>query len=226
VEQEDIEMKKKVGVVLSGCGVYDGSEIHEAVATLAALDNHGLEAVCLAPDIEQMHVVNHLTGQVMEGENRNVLVESARIARGKIAPLVSENVVVLDALMFVGGFGSAKNLSDYALSGAGLTVNKEVVNAVNTMHQAGKPIAALCISPVLLAAIFRDKSPKLTLGSHGEDARNLEQMGAEHKATGHEEVVVDEKLKLVSGPCYMLDASVGQIIRGADAVVARLKSFL
>ena len=219
-------MSKKVGVVLSGCGVFDGSEIHEAVATLAALDNHGLEAVCLAPDIEQMHVINHLAGEVMEGEKRNVLVEAARIARGKIAALNEDSVNGLAALIFVGGFGAAKNLSDYAVSGINMTVNYEVKNAISIMHQAGKPIAALCISPVILAAIFKDQAPQLTLGADGDDAKNLAAMGGQHQVTTHEEVVVDENLKLVTGPCYMLDATVGQIIRGADAVVARLKSFL
>lgn len=219
-------MSKRVGVVFSGCGVFDGSEIHEAVATLAALDNHGLEAVCLAPDIEQMHVVNHLKGEVMEGERRNVLVESARIARGNIAELNADNCSGLDAIIFVGGFGAAKNLSDYALSGAAMQVHGEVRNAINMMHQAGKPIASLCISPVLLAAVLKDKSPKLTLGDYGDDAKNLEKIGGRHQVSTHEEVVIDQDLKLISGPCYMLDASVGQIIRGADAVVAELKSYL
>jgi enhancing lycopene biosynthesis protein 2 len=219
-------MSKKVGVILSGCGVFDGSEIHEAVATLAALDNHDLEAVCLAPDIDQMHVINHYAGEVMEGETRNVLVEAARIARGKISPLNDDSVSGLDAIMFVGGFGAAKNLSDYAVAGADLTVNPDIRSAIKAMHEAGKPIAALCISPVILAAVFNDNKPTLTLGGDGDDARNLEKIGGNHQVTTHEEVVVDENLKLVTGPCYMLDATVGQIMRGADAVVAKLKSLM
>ena len=219
-------MTKKVAVILSGCGVYDGSEIHESVATLAALENHGLEAVCFAPDVEQMHVINHLIGQPMEGEKRNVLVESARIARGAISALTPDVVDQVDAIILPGGFGAAKNLSNYAVAGADMKVNPIVAEVIKKAHDAGKPVAALCISPVILASIFKDQSPLLTLGSAGDDAKNLEKIGAKHQVTTHEEVVVDENMKLITGPCYMLDATVGQIIRGADAVVAQLKTFL
>ena len=226
LEEGDINMRKKVGVLLSGCGVYDGSEIHEAVAILIALDNHDLEAVCFAPDIEQMHVINHLTGEPIAGEKRNVLVESARIARGKISALSAEKVSAMDALILPGGFGAAKNLCDYAVSGSEMTVNDDVASALMSTHQAGKPIASVCISPVILAAIFKDRSPTLTLGAYGDDAKNLEEIGGRHQVTQHEEVVVDGDLKLITGPCYMLDSTIGQIYRGADAVVAKLKSFL
>jgi enhancing lycopene biosynthesis protein 2 len=219
-------MRKKVGVILSGCGVYDGSEIHEAVAILVALDNHDLEAVCFAPDVEQMHVINHLTGEPMEGETRNVLVESARITRGKISALSAEKVSDLDALILPGGFGAAKNLCDYAVSGAHMTVNGDVMSALMGAHRAGKPIASVCISPVILASIFKDQAPRLTLGAYGDDAKNLEEMGGRHQVTLHEEVVVDQDLKLITGPCYMLDSTIGQIYRGADAVVEKLKYFL
>ena len=219
-------MSKRVGVILSGCGVFDGSEIHEAVATLVALDRHGLEAVCLAPDIDQMHVVNHLSGQVMEGEKRNVLVEAARIARGRVSPLTAESVKDLAALILPGGFGAVKNLSDYAVSGVDMQVNGEVRAALQEAHRAGKPIAALCISPVILARIFGKESPRLTVGAAGADAENLEEMGACHQVTEHEQVVVDERLNLITGPCYMLESTIGQIFRGAEAVVARLARLL
>ncbi len=219
-------MKKKVGVVLSGCGVFDGSEIHEAVATLVALDNHGLEAVCFAPDVEQMHVVNHLAGEPTPGEKRNVLIESARIARGKIFALSSNTVNEMDALILAGGYGAAKNLSNYAMSGVSMSVNDEVKAAIKNAHEAGKPIVSLCISPVILAAIFGNQSPELTLGAHGDDAEHLEQMGGQHRVTSHKEIVVDEKLKFITVPCYMLDSTIGQVFRGIDAAVARLKNFL
>ena len=217
---------KKIGVILSGCGVYDGAEIHESVATLAALDDQGLEAVCFAPDIEQMHVVNHLTGEASEGEKRNVLVESARIARGSITALKNDSCDDLDAIMFPGGFGAAKNLSSYATSGDAMAVDPTVAEVVRRAFQANKPIAAVCISPVILAKVLNDQQPLLTLGAQGADAENLEKMGGRHQATTHEEVVVDEKNKLITGPCYMLDANIGNIMRGAAAVVAKLKDFL
>ncbi|MFH2132034.1 MAG: isoprenoid biosynthesis glyoxalase ElbB [bacterium] len=217
---------KKIGVILSGCGVFDGSEIHESVATLAALDKHGLQAVCLAPDIEQMHVVNHYSQSVAEGETRNVLVESARIARGNIKPLQSDSMDDLDGLMLPGGFGAAKNLSDYAVKGNQMTVIPIVSEILQKAYQDKKPIAALCIAPVVLAKVLSGQNPILTLGADGADAENLNQMGAQHQATTHEEVVLDVQNRLVTGPCYMLDANIGQIMRGADAVVKKLKELL
>ena len=217
---------KKVGVIISGCGFMDGAEIHETVATLAALENHGLEAVCFAPDVNQMHVVNHLTGSVAEGETRNVLVEAARIARGNISALKEDSCDNMNAIMMPGGFGAAKNLSDYAVKGADMAVIPVVEKVLDKAIQTGKPIAAVCISPVLLAGILKGKSPLLTVGAAGPDAENLEKLGGKHQVTDNEEVVVDKKNKLVTGPCYMLNASVGNIIRGCDAVVAELKKFL
>lgn len=218
-------MDKKVGVILSGCGVYDGSEIQEAVAALIALDEHNLEARCFAPNIDQMHVVNHLTGQVM-AEKRNVLAESARIVRGKISALDADSVSEVDAILLPGGFGAAKNLSNYATAGIEMSVNELVAETLKQAHRAGKPIAALCISPILLAAVFGDHAPKLTLGEYGDDAKKLEALGGNHFVTQHEEVVIDEELKLISGPCYMLDSTVAQIYGGAVSVVKALKSFL
>ncbi len=217
---------KKVGVIISGCGFMDGAEIHETVGTLAALENHDLEAVCFAPNINQMHVVNHLTGEAAEGDIRNVLVESARIARGNISELKEDSCDNLDALIFPGGFGAAKNLSNYAVKGPDMEVNPIVAQVVNRVHKAGKPIAAVCIAPMLLACILKEKSPVLTVGAQGPDADNLTKIGGNHQVTTHEEVVVDTTNKLITGPCYMLDASVGQIMRGADAVVAKMKDLI
>ncbi len=218
--------RKKVAVVLSGCGVYDGAEIHEAVATLVALEKNDIEAVIMAPDISQMHVVNHLTGEEQEGETRNVLVEAARIARGKITSFEVGALDEVDGLFFVGGFGAAKNLSNYAVSGAGMAVQNEIEKGIIKIHQSGKPIGAICISPVLIAKVLGEKKPDLTLGSAGDDSENLEKLGANHKITTHEEVVVDEKLKIVTGPCYMLDASILNIMKGAEEVVTKFKMFL
>lgn len=217
---------KKIGVILSGCGVFDGAEIHESVATLAALENNGLQAVCFAPDVEQMHVINHYSSEVAEGETRNVLVESARIARGAISPLEADSADDLDALFLPGGFGAAKNLCNYAVKGDQMSVVPVVAEVLQKTFKAGKPIAALCIAPVILASVLNASSPLLTLGADGQDAENLNKMGGRHQATTHEEVVTDEENRLITGPCYMLDANIGQIMRGADAVVKKLKALL
>ena len=213
-------MSKKIAVILSGCGVYDGSEIYEATLSLLALNQIGAEVQCFAPDIPQMHVLNHKTGEEME-ESRNVLVESSRLARGNIMDLKLFNETDFDAVFLPGGFGAAKNLSTFAKDGAECTINADVGRALTTAHNAGKPIAALCISPVILAKLFQ--GARLTLGGEGDASKAAEAgMGARHVVTTHGEVVVDEDLKLITSPCYMLDATISQIHDGAQATVKAL----
>ena len=210
---------KKFAVVLSGCGVFDGAEIHEATLTMYAIMKHGATYEIFAPDIPQHHVINHLTGSEMK-ESRNVLVESARIARGKIKPLSEFNPAGFDVLIFPGGFGAAKNLSDFAFRGDNFQVNPEVEAAIRGMVSQGKPVGALCISPVLVAKVLSDV--ELTIGQDAETAKAIEKMGARHVQTGHGEVVVDKKYKVATTPCYMLDANIVQIGDGAMNVVKTL----
>lgn len=209
---------KRVAVVLSGCGVFDGAEIHESVLTLLELDRQGAEYQCFAPDIPQHHVIDHITGNEMD-ETRSVLVESARIARGNIKPLGEFNAEDFDALMLPGGFGAAKNLSSLAFNGPDCSVNTDLKNAVNAMIDSGKPIGALCITPAVLAKILEGKAATLTIGSDPGTVGAIEAMGGQHQETTHGEVVVDERLKLVTSPCYMLDASISQIAEGAEKTV-------
>lgn len=211
----------KVGVLLSGCGVFDGAEIHEAVITLLALDRAHAEAVCMAPNVEQMHVVNHMTGQEAKGERRNVLVESARIARGKIRAVSSVKAGEIDALIIPGGFGAAKNLCTFATEGVECTVLPEVARLVQEMHQAGKPIGVVCIAPAMLAKIFEGKGPvKLTVGSDTATAGAIEKMGQKHEKCPVGEFVVDEKNKVVSTPAYMLAQRISEAAEGIEKLVA------
>lgn len=207
---------KKFAVVLSGCGVFDGAEIHEAILTLFAIVKNGGVYDIFAPDVTQHHVINHITGEEMD-DSRNVLVESARIARGKIKPLAAFEAPDYDGLIFPGGYGAAKNLSDFAFAGVDLSINEEVRQAILKMRAAGKPIGALCIAPVLMASLL--DSPELTIGQDEGTANAVEKMGATHKQTTHGEVVVDRKNKLVTTPCYMLDATIVQIGEGAENAV-------
>ncbi len=211
--------KPRFAVVLSGCGVYDGAEIHEAVLTLLAIDRAGGTYQCFAPDIAQMHVVNHLTGQET-GESRNVLVEAARIARGAIKPLSDFQAGDFDAIVFPGGFGAAKNLCSFAVAGPDCTVDADVERAIKDMRAASKPIGALCISPAILARVLG--GVELTIGNDSGTAAALEKMGAHHVDRSHGEIAVDAAAKVVTTPCYMLDASIGQIADGAQAVVNKL----
>ncbi len=214
---------KKFAVVLAGCGVYDGAEIHEATLTLYAIVKNGGSYEVFAPDIDQHHVINHLTGEEMN-ESRNVLVESARIARGNIKPLSEFKPEAFDALIFPGGFGAAKNLSTFAFDGTECSVNRDVKNAILGMRDAGKPIGALCISPVILARVLGDV--ELTIGQDASTASAVENLGATHKKTNHGEVVVDEGNKVVTTPCYMLDATIAQVGDGADNVVKAIMKLL
>jgi len=207
---------KKFAVVLSGNGVYDGAEIHEATMTLYAIMKNGAEYEIFAPDIPQHHVINHITGDEMK-ETRNVLIESARIARGNIKALSEFDAADFDAIIFPGGFGAAKNLSSFAFDGTDCTVNADVEKSILAMVKAGKPIGALCISPAIMAKVL--EGAKLTIGSDKGTAEAIEKMGATHKTTTHGEVVVDEGFKLVTTPCYMLDATILNIADGADNVV-------
>lgn len=210
---------KKIAVVLAGNGVYDGAEIHEAVLTLLAIARQGAQYQCFAPDIEQAQVVNHLTGKVMP-EKRNVLVEAARIARGNIKPLSAYKAEDFDALIFPGGFGVAKNLCTFAFDGIKCKVNPDVEKAVRATAVAEKPIGALCISPVLMAKILTEV--EVTIGDDEATADAIENLGATHINATHGEIVVDEKYKLVTTPCYMLDATIDQIADGAENLVKKI----
>lgn len=208
----------KVGVVLSGCGFLDGSEIHESVSTLLALSQQGAEAVCMAPDISQSDVVNYISGQAVK-ESRNILLESARIARGKIRDIKSVKGADLDALIFPGGYGAVKNLCDFASKGLDCAVNPEITRLAKEVHAAGKPIGAICISPAMIAKIFRGSGFTLTIGNDNETADAIEKMGHKHEKCGVKEICVDSRSKIVTTPAYMYDANPAEIFTGVEKLV-------
>lgn len=210
---------KKFAVVLSGCGVFDGAEIHEATLTMLAIMKQGAQYEIFAPDIAQHHVINHITGAEMD-ESRNVLVESARIARGQIKDLKLYDPNNFDALIFPGGFGAAKNLCDFAFKGADFTINPQVEKAILKTAGKNKPIGALCISPVIFAKVFGDV--EVTIGKDAGTAEAIEKLGATHVKTTHGEVIIDEKNNLYTTPCYMLDANILDIAKGASNIVAAM----
>lgn len=211
---------KKVGVVLSGCGVYDGAEIHESVLTLLALAKQGAEAVCFAPDKNQADVINHLSGESMP-ETRNVLIEAARIARGNIQPLTQANADELDALIVPGGFGAAKNLSNFASQGSECRVDEALKDLAQQMHAAGKPLGFMCIAPAMLPKIF-DFPLRLTIGTDIDTAEVIEEMGGEHVPCPVEDIVVDEDNKIVTTPAYMLAQNIAEAAVGIEKLVERV----
>ena len=208
--------KKNIAVVLSGCGAYDGAEIHESVFTLWAIAKAGFKYEIFAPDIEQHHVINHLTGQETS-EKRNVLVESARIARGDINSMNNLNSSNFDAVVFPGGFGVAKNLCTYAMEGVNCKVNPEVESVIRKFHAKEKPIGALCISPVMVAKVL--KNLKLTIGSDTSTIEAIEKMGNTHIEARLGQVIIDRRHKTASTPCYMLNSDIVQIAESATKIV-------
>lgn len=221
---------KKIGVILSGCGVYDGSEIQEAVFTLLAIAQNNAQAVCFAPDIDQHHVVNHVNGNEM-AETRNTLVESARIARGEIRSLDKFNANELDALIIPGGFGAAKNLTKWAFNGPDGEINSEVKNAIVTMHSQQKPICGLCMGPTVIVKALE----KTVAGIHvsvGTDAQkspyDIAAISGGINATGAiaemktvHEICIDTKNKIITAPCYMMEASIVEVKDNIDEAISQ-----
>ena len=211
----DVTMNRKVGVLLSGCGFLDGSEIHEAVLTLLCLDELGVEAVCMAPRGPQLHVVDHERQQPVPGAQRDMLQEAARIARGRIRELAGVRAEELDAIVMPGGFGAAKNLSDFASRGAAAVPHPEVARLLRELHRAGKPIGAICIAPAVVAAVFgRELRPTLTIGDDAGTAAALTAMGAVHRDCAVQSCVIDAANRIVTTPAYMFEARLTGIVAG------------
>ncbi|TCN87136.1 isoprenoid biosynthesis glyoxalase ElbB [Shewanella fodinae] len=211
---------KKIAVLLSGCGVFDGSEIHEAVLTLLALSKAGVSYQCFAPDIPQLHVVNHLSGEVAS-EQRNVLVEAARIARGDIKATADLEVSAFDGLIIPGGFGAAKNLCDFALAGTDTTLTPAVDHFIRQFIDAKKVIGFICIAPVMIPRLY-GKGAKGTIGSDADTASAFCAMGGEHIEAKVADIVVDNERKIVSTPAYMLASSIAEANTGIEKLVTEV----
>ncbi|KMM82509.1 Enhancing lycopene biosynthesis protein 2 [Pseudomonas taetrolens] len=211
---------KKVAVILSGCGVYDGAEIHESVITLLRLDQRGAIVQCFAPNVAQLHVINHLTGEEMP-ESRNVLVESARIARGEIKDIREARAEDFDALIVPGGFGSAKNLSSFASEGSACSVQADVLAVAEAFAEAGKPVGLMCITPAIAAKIY-GPGVTCTIGKDPETAAAVSKMGATHQECEVSDIVEDKARKLVSTPAYMLAKSISEAASGINKMVDRV----
>ena len=214
----------KVGLVLSGCGVNDGSEIHEAVITMLELDKAGAEMVLMAPNIDQLHVINHATGEEMD-DSRNVLIESARISRGNIEDIAGVTSDNLDALIFPGGFGVSKNLSDYAMSGMECSVNPDVLRLSREVHNDQKPIGVICIAPAIMAKILAGDT-ELTIGFDEQTAADIDAMGAKHVLCPVDDIVIDKEKKVVSTPAYMEAKSIKEAASGIEKLVAEILSMI
>ncbi|XBS69366.1 isoprenoid biosynthesis glyoxalase ElbB [Acerihabitans sp. KWT182] len=213
---------KRVGLVLSGCGVYDGSEIHETVLTLLALERAGAEVICYAPDKMQPIVINHFSGEE-SAEERNMLVESARLARGRIRPLSAADAKTLDALIVPGGFGAVRNLSDIAIRGIEGEIDADLRQLTRQIHKQNKAIGFICIAPALLPKLIDSAEPlRLTIGTDSDTAEMIDDMGAIHVVCPVDDIVVDARNKIVTTPGYMLATSLTELAKGIDKLVARV----
>lgn len=225
----------KIGVLLSGCGVYDGAEIHEATMTLLSIAEIGAQAVCISVDKNQQHVVNHLTGEEMP-QKRNMLVESARIARGNVSNIMDIDPVDIDALVIPGGFGSAKNFTNWAFDGPDGSILPEVKLLIVNLLNVGKPVAALCVSPVVMAKALEGSNihAKMTIGSDEMESpydiksfsSGLESLGATTEMKTVEEILIDKENKIVTAPCYMMDASILDIRRNVRSAIEALRDLV
>jgi enhancing lycopene biosynthesis protein 2 len=205
----------------------DGSETREAVLTLLALDQHGAEFQCLAPNASQQQVVDHATGKPVEGVVRNLLSESSRISRsGKCLDLARAQAGHYDALVVPGGLGVARNLCTFAQDGAKGEVRPDVRAFVGAFFQAGKPVGAICIAPALVALVLAGTGRRatLTLGADPGVAAEVEKLGARHRAVASSrEIVVDEDNHLVTTPAYMFDdARLSDVWTGIERCVAEV----
>ncbi len=225
----------KIGVLLSGCGVYDGAEIHEATLTLLSIAEIGAEAVCISVDRDQHHVMNHLNGEEMN-EKRNMLVEASRIARGNISNINEVNPADIDGLIIPGGFGSAKNFTNWAFEGPEGTILPEVKLLIVNMLNVGKPVAALCVSPVVMAKALEGSNIKanMTIGSDQEDSPydiqgfsgGLETLGASTEMKTVREILVDSSNKIITAPCYMMDANILDVRKNVRSAVEALRDLV
>ena len=217
----------RIGVCLSGCGVNDGAEIHESVITALTLDRAGAEIIYTAPDVEQTKVVNHLTGEELN-ETRNVLVESARIARGDITDLGKLTSDDLDALIFPGGFGAALNLCDFALKGADCHIQPEVKRIIQEMLAAQEPLGFICIAPALFARAVKnaDMTAKITIGNDQATADQIEKLGSQHEICSVDDCIVDEENKIVSTPAYMLAGNISEAASGIEKLVHQIMKWV
>lgn len=225
----------KIGVLLSGCGVYDGAEIQESVLTLLSIEEIGATAVCISVDKPQHHVINHITGEEMN-ESRNMMTESARISRGEVTNILDINPADIDALVIPGGFGSAKNFTDWAFNGPDGIILPEVKLLLVNLINIGKPIAALCVSPVVLSKAIEGSnlSATLTIGTDKENSPydiqgfsvGLQKVGASTKMKSIREILVDTENKIVTAPCYMMDASILDVRKNIRSAIEALRDLI
>ncbi len=213
---------KKIAVILSGCGVFDGSEIHEVVLSLLAIEHNGAEWVCFAPNIYQHHALEHSTG-TEHIDSRHVMEESSRLSRGEISDVATLDANDFDALIVPGGFGAAKNLSNFALDSAMFEINPHVLKACKSFKKATKPTGFMCISPVMLPAIY-GKGVKCTIGNDTKVADFIESQGGKHVNCMAQDIIWDDINKVGTTPAYMTAKNMLEVQKGISKLIEKVIS--
>ena len=224
---------KKIAVILSGCGNRDGSELQESLSLLQAIDRRGWQYQCFAP-AGMFEVVPHIDvqddeeeGTVLDMEQRDIFVESARIARGNLLPLEQYSADDYDALALPGGMGAARNLSTFAFDGPRMEVMDLVTDAILATYRAHKPVVAMCIAPMVLAKVLGRYEVELTLGPDDNQASQVAKgFGCKVRACGPTDVCVDSEHKVLTTPAYMAASRISEIFAGAENMVAELEKML
>ena len=224
---------KKIAIILSGCGNRDGSELQESLSLMLAIDRQGWQYQCFAPE-GLFEVVPHVDveeteeeGTVLDIEQRDIFVESARIARGNLRPLEEYKPADYDALALPGGMGAARNLSTFAFDGSRMEVIDSVQDAILETYRAHKPVVAMCIAPMVLAKVVGRYEVELTLGPDNNQASGIAKgFGCRICACGPTDVCVDSEHKVITTPAYMAATRISEIFAGAENMVARLAEML
>lgn len=222
---------KKCALILAGCGAKDGAEITESVSLMIAFDQAHFHVQAFAPNRSFHHVIDHAADQIVESENRNMLVESARIARGNVLPLQELAEDDYDVICFAGGFGVAKNFCNFASEGKNAVLENDVKDILFRFIRAHKIVSALCISPILLALAAKElqlKDAKITLGDGSSEAAEIVQTwGITHEPKKVHEASIDKVNRFVTAPAYMdAQASPKDIFASATSLVKGVESLL
>lgn len=213
-------MRKNIAVLLGGCGTFDGSEIQESVLTLLSIKQCEVNYQCFSIDEPQHHVTDHNSKSVDNNTIRNMLIESARIARGDIKNISELLVDQYDALIIPGGFGVAHNFCDFAIKGKDFSVRSDIARICLEFTKAEKPVGFICIAPVMIAKIYCGFNVKMTIGNDTQVADIITSMGMKHVNTMVDEICIDEKYKIVSTSAYMLAENIAQVYDGIFKLVS------
>ena len=195
----------RVGVLLCGCGFYDGTDLDEAVLTLLALDRAKVRAECIAPGLLTSETIDHSTGTLVEGADRSVLAESARIARGRIVPIQEARPGLLSALVIPGGSGVVRTLMRGTTErGSKREADPEAAGLIKAMLARKKPVGAISLAGSLVAT-----------------AMGLP-LVEDPFSTPASAIVVDEDRKIVWTPGHLSSDSLAEIGIGIERMVAEV----